>query len=554
MKFRVFRGEMPRLPEFVLSDANGQIAENTKLWRNQLEPFRNPLSITSLAKVGRKETIWRYRVDLDSKVNYWFHMLNDTDFVSGMLTLDTQQRVYFTEAGQPMKQTDATIATADGSMPSASYLVGFPSPAKPTVGVTGSATGTAQKIAVAYAWIMTWSSFVEEGPVSPISDLIDYYPGQTLDVTAMSSVPGGAYNITGKRVYVSQFDSAGNVTLRFWKDTAAGATSTSGVLDFTLLGSGAPSPSPLAPPSDLFSLGKHPANFLFGLTPGKLFCRSDVYKGYAWPFEYRDPIEWDPVAAVAMGQSVVIGTRGHPYIAVGNDPLNIQPRKLPGKFPCVSKRSMKVLGVGTVYASGDGLVAVTPDGGVELVTSGLYTRDQWQAYKPESMHAEVHDNRYYCWWEIDSGNRGLLIFDFTGEGAGVVRSPIYATAAFSDPRRDAMFIALPADNNLYEWDAGATYATLKWRSKRYVMLGGAGYSAAIMNGDFSGGRTATLRVYGDQGQGAGMELIASRTFSASMVPGRLALKRCFQYEFEIEGTAWVKWFDLGGSMADLSQQ
>jgi len=69
------------------------------------------------------------------------------------------------------------------------------------------------------------------------------------------------------------------------------------------------------------------------------------------------------------------------------------------------------------------------------------------------MHANVHDNRYYCWYDTGT-ERGVLILEIDANGVTLTRSDIYATASFSDGRRDELFVALPADNDVHKWNAG----------------------------------------------------------------------------------------------------
>jgi hypothetical protein len=258
-----------------------------------------------------------------------------------------------------------------------------------------------------------------------------------------------------------------------------------------------------------------------------------------------------PVGCEIIGQAVVIGTKGPTYLASGNDPLRLIPIRLEGRQPQVSKRSMQLTNMGVIYASPDGLVSVTPDGRMTLVTRDLFTRDQWQAYKPESMHAVVHDERYFLFWQVSADSRGLMIFDFTGDGLGVIHSEQWASAAYSDPRRDALFLATPASgDNLVMWDAALTFLTMKWRSKTFVSEREHNIGCAQVKGDFTG-RTCTLKVYADDHEGGGMQLRDTVTVTSS---APFQLDRSYKandYEFEIEGTAVVREMILAGSVTEL---
>jgi hypothetical protein len=645
IEIRGVLGEIPRLEPHRLPLLNASIARNVKNFRGNAEPFKAPNSVTTLAKAGEKKAIYRFGQELDSDTQYWFHWLNDCDVARGPTTgNDTEERTYYAEAGQPMRMTDATMATGGASMPVSSYLVGLPAPGvAPTVALTdpsftfntttdvnetddvitevghGFSTGTsvtytkeggtaaigltdgnlyyvravsadtlsfhatvadaeanANKIAltsigdephkitrgvppdvvstqllVGYTYVNSWG---QEGPMSAVSTTANFYPGQTLAVSSLEAGPIGAYNVTLKRIYVAQTDADSRTVLRFWKEIAVAAASTSGLLDLTTLGAAAQDPEPIAPPSGLISLRAHPNQFFVGLDVArKRFCRSEAYKVYAWPDEYQDPLDAVPVACEVIGSSVVIGTKGPTYLATGNDPLRLIPVRLEGQQPCVAKRSMRLTNAGVIYSSPDGLVAVTPDGRMTLVTREVFTRDQWQAYKPESMHAIVHDERYFCWWQVAADNRGLMIFDFTGEGLGVIHSDQWASAAYSDPRRDALFLATPASgDNLVQWDAGIGYLSMKWRSKRFTSDREHNLGAAQLKGDYSGGRSVTFRVYADDHQGDGM-MLRDTVIVTSSAPFQLDRSyKANDYELEVEGNAVVREIIAAGTMAQLA--
>jgi hypothetical protein len=536
LDFRSFGGEFPRVQPQLLPDQAAQTARDLVLNRGALEPLKAPVYVAPLAKGGVKKTIWRYGKQLDSDTQHWFHWLGEADAVYGPVVSDTQERVYYTEKGQPPKVTDATLATTDGFMPSNAYLLGLPAPAnKPTINITGTAAGTAQEVLVAYAYVSAWG---EEGPLSVASDPATFYPGNTIAISNMSTAPTGAYNVTLKRIYLSQTDSTGNTVFRFLADLAVATASQSYTPDTTLLGEQAPSPSPLQAPSDLFGLMAHPNGFLMGFS-GRNLVRSDVFKPYAWPREYKDPLPFDPLGGAIMGQTAVICTEVNTLIATGADPVGMSIADLGGAFPCKSKRSIGVTAAGVIYASSDGLVAVGPSGMMELATRSIFTREQWQAFKPESMHAAVFDNRYYLWFDTGT-QQGTLIFDFNGDGVGVTRSATYATAAHSDPRRDELFIA-KTDGSLYKWDAG-TANTYLWRSKKFVLDRPQNLGAAKITHDAG---PVTLRVYADGALTNNVTLTHGQPFRLR------GDYRASVYEFEIESNVKVTELLIASTLGEI---
>lgn len=477
---KAFTGMQPRTEPHLLPAGAAQDALNVVLHRGSIQPLRAPAFVTELAKVGTKRAIYRFGKTVDDDARFWFHWLNDTDVATGPIPDDTSERVYYTEAGQPPRVTDATMATADGLMPTTWYRLGVPAPTvRATVTVTQApppepdpeappeeegdkADLARQECYLAYTYVSVWG---EEGPPNEVSEPFTAMTGDTLNVINMDPPPGGAYNIDRKRLYVSVYDPVSNVAvLRFWKEIPAAQETYSDVLDVTLLGEALPEFPLVPPPEDLFGLMAHPAGFMVGFS-GQRVYRSEVFKPYGWP--YFSPVADQIVGGAILGQATIICTKGDTYMATQMDPQTFTPQRLEGNQPCVAKRTIRTFRGGVVYASPDGLVMVDQAGSIRVATEGMLTRRQWQAYRPESMHGAVHDNRYYCWFDTGT-ERGALILEIESGGVTLTRSDIYVTATFADGRRDELFVALPADNNLYKWDAGAAL-TGKWMSRRLIL-------------------------------------------------------------------------------------
>lgn len=461
-----FAGMLPRVEPHLLPPGSSQDMLNVNVVRGSLVPRRAPAQVAALAKAAPILSIYRFGRSLDDDSRFWFHWLQDTDVARGPIPDDTQERTYFTEAGQPPRVTDSTMATNGAQMPSAWYRLGIPAATAPAaVTVTPQPNPPAnlerQSCRLAYTFVSAWG---EEGPPNLVTDAFDAATADTINVFNMQGPPAGEYNIQLKRLYLSTTDAAGTAVLRFWKEIPAGAVTFSDKVDFTLLGEALPERSLVPPPADLFGLMTHPAGFMVGFS-GKRVCRSEVFKPYGWP--YFSPVADEIVGGAIMGQATVICTKGDTYLATQADPVTMTPVRLEGHQPCVAKRTIKPFKGGVVYASPDGLAMVDPTGGLSLVTEALLTREQWQAYRPESMHAAVHDNRYFCWYDTGAV-RGGLIFDLTSGAMSLTRTDVYATASFSDGRRDELFLVL-GGAAVHKWEGGSARLAMRHLGKRYIL-------------------------------------------------------------------------------------
>ena len=95
---------------------------------------------------------------------------------------------------------------------------------------------------------------------------------------------------------------------------------------------------------------------------GNTVLFSGAYLPYAWPNANRLTTEDDVVAICPAGTSLVVGTKGYPYVMTGVSPSSITSQKLNIQQACISKRSMVSVDGVVLYASPDGLVGVTESG------------------------------------------------------------------------------------------------------------------------------------------------------------------------------------------------
>ena len=142
----------------------------------------------------------------------------------------------------------------------------------------------------------------------------------------------------------------------------------------------------MSPPADLKDITLLPGGVAAGYR-GKELYFSEPYHLYAWPPEYRQTLEYDIVAIVAAGNSLIVTTTGNPYLCFGTEPAAMTLERLDASQVCSSKRSMVDMGYQAVYASPDGLVSVAGCN-PQLLTRDVINPEDWRTdYKPEEVHA-----------------------------------------------------------------------------------------------------------------------------------------------------------------------
>jgi hypothetical protein len=467
---------------------------------------------------------------------YWFHWTADVDVARGPIAGDATERTVYTGDGVP-KVTDSSIAVSGGgtAYPTVSYTLGIPAPAAaltPTPGVGGGCAAALQtSVAYVYTYVSGWG---EEGPPSAASAIVQRCPGQTVDLSGMSTAPGGNYNIVAKRIYRAATGTTGTSFL-FVAEIPVANTTYADTTDDENLGELLPSESWLAPPTDMLGVLALPNGVMAGFSKNDL-CLSEAYLPHAWPIEYRLPTNATIVAIGAFGTSVVVGTTGSPYLATGSSPASYSMAKLELDQACVSKRGMVELhGVGVVYPSPDGLVLVGY-GGTRLATENHFTRDEWQALRPATIEGYAWEGRYLGVYD-DGGGKKAFLFDPSGELVFLTLAP---TAGFNEPLTDGLYLQI--GDFIERFDAGAKVA-YQWRSKTYVTPRPANFGVGRVRA--ASYASLTFKLYGDG-------VLRHTQTVASDTPFRLpAGYVATAWEIEVSGTDDVYQVLVAEIMANL---
>lgn len=245
----------------------------------------------------------------------------------------------------------------------------------------------------------------EEGPPSEPSAVVRALDGTTVALSDMSLPPTIGYDITKIRIYRTNSTEAGTEyqfvqevpISRFIYDTVASAD----------LGEVIGSTTWDPPPVNLSGLTEMPNGMLVGFYGKNLyFC--EPYFPHAWPAEYDQAVGHDIVGVAVFGNSLAVMTDGHPYIATGAHPRNINVRPVKFNQACINKGSIATDKDKVYYASPDGLVEIGVNG-IRLSTREYIEKDEWASYEPATMIGGFHEGRYYGFYGFDSTIVDLVI-------------------------------------------------------------------------------------------------------------------------------------------------
>ena len=481
LKLMTTGGYVPRVAPHLLNDNEAQRAINTKLYSGVLRSWKKPLPLDPVVSVpDETETIYKGKDTSGDAI--WLSWITDVDVVQSPLESASPMSIYYTGDGVPKKTNSALAGTANGTNPDAWYKMGVPAPASaPTVTRVGTGSSPETRIYV-YTYINEFGDVSEESAPSPVSAEVLCGSGDTVTVSGFATAPTANLNITKRRIYRSV--SGSNATaFQFVTEIPLSTTSFSDDVASAGLGETLESLLWEEPPSNLAGLVALPNGFLAGFADETVYF-SEVNRPHAWPSGYGISVGQKIVGLGVFGQSVVVMTKGYPYVISGLSPDGMTAEKMPILEPCVSKQSIVSDTSGVTYASPNGLVAVGP-GQAGVVTSNVFLRDDFAKFGPLTIQGKFYGGKYFGFFNDGTGliERGAFILDQTLAATPLSLTTIHATAAVVDIDNAEMFVV--SENKICTWDTD-TLNTLpyEWVSKRFIMNAPCNLSALEIDADF----------------------------------------------------------------------
>ena len=508
------KGISPKVaPDDLLNDA-AQTAENCKLEKGDFRAWNRPGKLTGLA-LDSVAGLFKWTAN---DTDYWAESANDLDYVRTPIANDSYERMYFT--GETEMRGLANDNISDPFKLSTDYYkVGVPAPASaPTVASGGSVTR--------YYVGCYVTAYGEEGLPSAIGGGTTV-AASPVGISGIASPPAGR-RITIFRLYRTASGTAGTAEfLKVLDATWFSATTAYAVGDFviykgtlykctTIHAAGAwnaghftagddiddedlsavvcPSTTWEVPLTGMKGLGILPNGALFGFYANEL-CFSVPNRPHAWPSGYRMSFPFDIVATKACGSSVIVLTKGNPYIVYGTHPENMQKKQIDAFYPCISKRSAVSAQEGVFYLSKEGLIRIASDGSASNVTFEILNPSDWKEYHPTTMHGAFYHDKYFGFYKSGTDEGGIVI-DFGNKILSTLT--IYAYACHVTAEDADFYLAMQdeidEDNPpetiplcVKEWEGDDyNYLAAKWKSKKFTLDSGINFSAAriIMDSEF----------------------------------------------------------------------
>jgi hypothetical protein len=310
------------------------------------------------------------------------------------------------------------------------------------------------------------------------------------NVIALVKAPAGRYNITHLRIYRSVTGSA-STQFQFVDEVALGTLTYSDTKSSAQLGEVLKTSTWTLPPENLKGLVEMPNGILAGFINNEVHF-SEPYYPHAWPVEYTVSVDQEIVGLGAFGQSVVVMTKGNPYIISGVASANMSSEKIAIIEPCISARSIVSDSLGVTYASPNGLIEIGP-GGPNLITQNVLLREQFIKLSPSTSIGVSTQGRYFMFYEsaVDDIVNGCLVFDRRIPATPLSQVSLDASTAWVDQEDAQLYIVERGE--IYLWEGDVVNALpYEWISKDFILPEPVNFGALEVYADFGSISTAEL--------------------------------------------------------------
>jgi len=309
-----------------------------------------------------------------------------------------------------------------------------------------------------------------------VTDVVDDYTFEYAQVAADVAVT----TVSAGTLYHDVSENPPTTAARYWGD---------GTYDFTddfdsrLLTDILESDEYDAPPEDLKGLTAIQNNILVGFVGNTLYF-SEPGVPHAFPSRYATPLGEDIVALAAIAGSLLVLTKGYPYIVSVNDPAaGVSTARIDVLYPCLNAKSVVTMGYGIVWSTNDGLAVYSPASGAALITKLLYNNDTWSVdIDPTTVIAEYYGENYFA-----SHSQGSFVFEQDAKTGGsfVDTGPTY-TASWYDTQTGRLYYVAGTLGDVYEWDDLTQPAlTMEWKSKVIITKDMLNLGAARIIADYA---------------------------------------------------------------------
>jgi hypothetical protein len=523
--YDLFKGIMPKLADDKLPPEMGQVASDIKTASGALRPYRRSTADVLLPGTAY-QTIFEY---LEGGNNHWVYYNRIAHWVRSPVADDEFERMYVTGANDLERYQAFVNDKISGAFDFTTdfYYPGAPSGASVTMTYTA---GGSDYRAYFYTYV---SRYGEEGPPSELMETVDAVGAGDWDGTS-NPVLGPFPEPATEDEHLKGAAVGGNsAALRIYRTSTAGDGSAAFLLvDEITIDATGPASTAWATytytdtkvdtqldglcesifydraPDGLSNLRGHPNGFFVAFKNNVLHF-SEPEKPWAWPEDYRIPIDHTIIGMGIHDSTIVVATDGFIYTFSGPHPTSLYKKKMTFA-PCLSQRATVETHDGVMFPSLEGFQMVSSAGATN-VTQDIFKPEDWLNYELETMHGSFYNKAYYGFYKT-ADYEGHIIIDFLN---GAITTGFGYHQASHVALLDGKFrtvynsdVSDPSEFYISQWDADPTeYRPYTFKSKKVILEKPVNFKVAqiILDSDFIGLITEYIE---DQGKLAALNATA----------------------------------------------
>lgn len=376
-------------------------------------------------------------------------------FAEGNPSPTCQETVYKTTPGATPK-----AATHSGACTNAWRDLSFP--LFPKLSVVAPPVPNDDTMEQLYAFYTVTDDWGRESAPSIISDSFYANFGTTL---LFSGFPTAYPNGKTIKIYISRAAWASGNELELPEERSGyylasefpiGPASNTAPLDFPGLANTTWDYEPA--PDDLWSIQSFRGGQLLGLS-GNTVRASIKNVFHAWPKRYAIRFYGNAQTLVAGKSVAYVLTDEAPLvmrIPAGCDgPQCFLSKQIDRALPVANQRSAAIYGDTVIYATYDGLVALT---GEEWKYFPQWSRRHWRALRPDAIIGVVHNDAYF----FTNGGKTyrLSLREEATQALTEITTPGKVLSFYESSRG---YLLIGTDAGIYKWNEGPGYKTAKWQ-------------------------------------------------------------------------------------------
>lgn len=201
------------------------------------------------------------------------------------------------------------------------------------------------------------------------------------------------------------------------------------------------------------------------------------------------------------------------------------------------------------YATKDGLVMLAGNQS-KIVTTHLYSQDQWQALAPWTMIGVVHDGYYFGFTETHSIR--FKIPDSIHEEVQIETLTTLTLKPKAVYRSDQDDLFFATEDGIYQWNVGDSWKRFKWQGRLNALSGYTVMTAYKVVQDFAENRVKHTAYKRHRNELVQEPVILADKIVNDSRPHRLKAGYATLFiDVEISGTGEVWEYHLASSVAEL---